>query len=129
MSVYIDADAVVRWERREFDLLEWLKGRGAEAVGIPATVWQQLHYGALAWSPERSAKRRRFLEAIRQLPVVPFTRAHAECAAELAAALKHEQIGFSDSQIAAAALTDGAELLTFNQEHFGRVPGLKLARL
>ncbi len=53
MSIYIDADALVRWERGRFDL--------------------------------------------------PF-------------------------QIAATALVDGAELLTFNTEHFGRVPGLRLAK-
>jgi predicted nucleic acid-binding protein len=48
-------------------------------------------------------------------------------AAKLAAELRVREIGFADFQIAAAALEDGAELLTFNREHFSRVPGLKLA--
>ena len=59
--------------------------------------------------------------------VAAFSRAHAVRAALLAAELKLSQIGFADFQIAAQALVDDAQLLTFNQAHFGRVPGLKLA--
>ena len=73
-------------------------------MAFPATVWQQLQFGTFAWSPERAAKRRRFLAAINRLPVVAFSRAHAERAAELAAELKLQQIGFADFQIAASAL-------------------------
>ena len=43
--------------------------------------------------------------------------------------LKHQQIGFADFHIAASALEDGAELLSFNHAYFGRVPGLKLAQI
>ncbi len=127
MSIYIDADAFVRWERGEFDLPGWLSAKGEEPMAFPATVWQQLQYGTFAWSPERAAKRRRFLAALDRLPVVAFSRAHAQRAAELAAELKLQQIGFADFQIAASAFEDGAELLIFNREHFGRVQGLKLA--
>jgi predicted nucleic acid-binding protein len=98
-------------------------------MAFPATVWQQLQFGAFAWSPERAAKRQKFLAALDRLPVVAFSRAHAKRAAELAAELKAYQIGFADFQIAASAVVDGAELLTFNREHFGRVRGLKLAKV
>ena len=60
---------------------------------------------------------------------MPFSNRHAERAAQLAAELKLEAIGFADFQIAATALVDGAELLTFNREHFSRVPGLILAEV
>ena len=83
MSIYIDADAVVLWEKGEFDLLGWLSRQGDVPMAFPATVWQQLHFGVFGWSHERAAKRRRFLESISPLPVVPFSRAHAERAAEL----------------------------------------------
>jgi predicted nucleic acid-binding protein len=35
--------------------------------------------------------------------------------------------GLADCQIAAVAIEDGAQLLTFNRRHFERVPGLRLA--
>lgn len=128
MSTYIDADAFVRWEKGEFDLVAWLEARPEIEVGFPATVWQQLNFGVFAWEPRRAAKRARFLGTVGAVAAVAdFTRAHAERAAQLAADLKLEQIGFADFQIAATALVDGAELLTFNREHFTRVAGLKLA--
>jgi predicted nucleic acid-binding protein len=129
MSIYIDADAIVRWEKGDFNLPKWLSARGGETMAIPATVWQQLQFGVFAWAPERATKRRRFLEAIGQLPVIPFSRDHAQRAASLAAEMKLQQIGFADFQIAAAALEDDAVLLTFNRDHFSRVPGLRLAAI
>ena len=129
MSIYIDADAIVRWEKGDFDLPAWLTLQRGETMAIPATVWQQLQFGVFAWNPDRATKRKRFLEAIGQLPVISFSRAHAERAASLAAELKLQQIGFADFQIAAAALEDDAMLLTFNREHFKRVPKLRLAAI
>src|SRR5687767_1516279 len=128
MSIYIDADAVVRWEKGAFDLPAWLSAQRGDTMAIPATVWQQLQYGVFAWAPDRASKRKRFLDAIGALPVVPFSRGHAERAALLAAELKLQQIGFADFQIAAAALEDNAVLLTLNSNHFARVPGLRLAQ-
>jgi len=127
MSIYIDADAFARWERGEFDLLAWLEARGDEPAAFPATVWQQLVFGVFAWKPDRAAKRTRSLLLLGGLAVAPFSRNHAVRAAQLAAEMKLETIGFADFQIAATALVDGAELLTFNREHFTRVQGLVLA--
>jgi predicted nucleic acid-binding protein len=127
VSTYIDADAFVRWEKGEFDLPAWVEAEGDELAAIPATVWQQLLFGVFAWAPDRAAKRSRFLVLAGNLPIIPFARVHAVRAARLAAELKLQTIGFADLQIAATALEDGAELLTFNREHFKRVPGLKLA--
>lgn len=128
MSIYIDSDAFVRWEKGEFDLPKWLFNHGDEQVLIAATVWQQLNYGTFFWIEPRAAKRAKFLRLIGEIAeIAPFTKAHAERAAEIAASLRTNQIGFADFQIAAMALVDEAELLTFNREHFSRVPGLKLA--
>ncbi len=130
MSIYIDADAFARWEKGEFDLLAWIEENSPDTpVAFPATVWQQVVFGAFAWQPERAAKRMRSLLILGDLPVVPFLGGHALRAARLAAELKLQSIGFADFQIAATALEDGAELLTFNVEHFSRVPGLKLAKV
>lgn len=128
MSIYIDADVFIRWEKGEFDLPAWLLTHSDEEVKLPATVWQQLSFGIFAWAKERAEKRALFLDTVGEVAsVVPFSKKHAERAAELSAILKREEIGFADFQIAASALVDGAELLTFNRQHFRRVPGLKLS--
>jgi hypothetical protein len=64
VSIYIDADAFVRWEKGEFDLPAWLEAQGEEPGAFPATVWQQLLYGVFAWPPDRAAKRSRHLAMI-----------------------------------------------------------------
>ena len=130
MSVLIDANVFVAWERGKFDLVAWLGSRDpAEFFAFPATVWQELQFGKFAWEQSRAIKRRRFLATVEHLAVVPFDRRHAERAAQLAAALKLETIGFANLQIAATAIEERSELLTFNTAHFGRVPGLRLARI
>lgn len=127
MSAYIDANAFIQWEKGEFDLPAWAEtNSGAEQPLFPATVWQQLNYGVYAWPADRAAKRSRFLAEIRA-SVVSFRRVHAVRAAQLEAELRREGIGLADCQIAAMAIEDGAELLTFNRKHFERVPGLRLA--
>jgi predicted nucleic acid-binding protein len=127
MSTYIDSDAFIQWEKGAFDLLTWLEQHLDEPVAFPPTVWQQLVFGIFAWEPARAAKRSRSLVLLGSVPVVDFQRTHAVRAAQLAVELKRQPIGFADCQIAANALVDGAQLLTFNTAHFGRVPGLKLS--
>jgi predicted nucleic acid-binding protein len=130
MSIYIDADAFVLWEKGEFDLPAWLMTRADQRVMFPAAVWQQLSFEVFDWARNRAQKRAAFLNTIGAVAeVAEFSRPHAERAAELAPALKRQQIGFADFQIAASALEDDAELLTFNHAHFGRLPGLKLAQI
>jgi predicted nucleic acid-binding protein len=99
------------------------------AGSFPPTVWQQLQFGKFAWEKPRADKRARFLAAVAAIPVTEFRKIHAERAARLAAKLKLQTIGVADFQIAACALEDNAELLTFNTKHFQRVPGLRLAEI
>lgn len=129
MSVYIDADAFAAWEKGQFDLPRWVASRPDEAVAFPPTVWQQLQFGKFAWEKPRADKRARFLDAVSAIPVTEFRKVHAERAARLAAELKLQTIGVADFQIAACALEDNAELLTFNTKHFQRVPGLRLSKI
>ena len=98
MSIYIDADALAKWEKGDFDLRSWLRHRGEEPAAFPATVWQQLLYGVFAWEPARAAKRMRSLVLAGGLPVVAFSRVHAQRAARLASELKESNIGFADFQ-------------------------------
>ena len=128
MSIYVDADVFIAWEKGDFDLLDWLERRLDEPVAFPPTVWQQLVFGTYAWDRPRAQKWQRHLRQF-GARVSNFSRKHAQRAAQIAADLKNEPIGFADCQIAACALQDDAELLTFNTGHFRRVPGLRLAEL
>lgn len=126
MNIYIDADAFANWEKGNYDLPDWIQRHHPDdTFFFPATVWQQLLYGQFAWETPRAQKRARYLQLI-GLPVAPFARAHAERAAQLAAELKLQTIGFADFQIAATALVDGAAVVSFNTTHFNRVPDLKV---
>lgn len=130
MGSYVDADVFVRWEKGEFDLPGWMEKHlgDDEPALFPATVWQQLHYGIYAWEAKRASKRSRFLRMLRA-SVVPFGRRHAVRAAQLAAELKAENIGVADFQVAATVMEEGGELLTFNRDHFERLPALRLVDL
>ena len=126
MSIYVDADIVVAWERGDLDLPLWIQENHPDDTLIfPPTVWQQLLFGQFAWVGARAQKRARYLQAF-GLPVSNFSASHASRAAQLTAELKHRTIGFADFQIAACALVDSADLLTFNREHFTRVSGLRV---
>jgi predicted nucleic acid-binding protein len=128
VNIYIDADAIANWERGSFDLPGWIAREHPDDIfWFPPTVLQQLLYGQFAWTPPRAQKRTRFLKTL-DLPVSIFAAQQATRAAQLAADLKMQTIGFADFQIAACAIEDNAELLTFNTEHFSRVPGLRLAK-
>jgi predicted nucleic acid-binding protein len=124
VNIYVDADAIANWEKGKYDLPAWIEeNHPDDMLFFPPTVWQQLLYGQFAWEQPRAQKRARYVQTI-GLPVSVFSRAHAERAAELSAQLKLQTIGFADFQIAACALVDGAHLISFNEAHFNRVPGL-----
>jgi predicted nucleic acid-binding protein len=127
VNIFIDADVFIRFEKGEFDLVAWLEDRPTDNVAFPATVWQQLLYGVHAWDPSRARKRLNSLQEL-GLPVCSFARRHASLAAQIAAELRTEGIGFSDCQIAATVIAEGGDLLTFNSRHFSRVRGLRLAQ-
>lgn len=63
-----------------------------------------------------------------ELPTLEWTIGAAEQYAVLAAEQKRagNPIGCMDTQIAAHALAEGLILVTNNERHFGRIPGLRL---
>lgn len=129
MNVHIDANAIIEWEKGKFDLPAWIADHHpTDTLKFSAAAWQELVYGAFAWEPARAQKRWRFLNLLR-LSVCPYARRQAERAARIAAHLKGMPIGFADCQVAASAIEDDATLLSFNHEHFSRVPGLRLAKV
>lgn len=64
------------------------------------------------------------------LPVVPYTEVtaleHARLWAELESSGR--MIGYYDLIVAATALENGIAVATFNQRHFGQVPGLDVVQ-
>jgi predicted nucleic acid-binding protein len=123
----IDADAFVRIERGLFDFDAWIENHPQAHPVFTSTIWQQLSFGIHAWEPSRSRKRESALKDL-GLPVLGFTRRHADRAAIIQSQLRNSPIGFADTQIAAVAVEEGAELLTFNISEFSRVPGLRFAK-
>ncbi len=127
MNVHLDANVVVQWEKQRFDLPGWLAHHHPnDEVRFSAAAWQELMYGVFAWDPARAQKRLRHLDML-GVSVRTYAEKQATWAARIAAELKHSPIGFSDCQVAAAALEDDALLVSFNTEHFSRVAGLRLA--
>jgi predicted nucleic acid-binding protein len=127
VNLHLDANAVIEWERGRFDLPTWIvQNHPNDELRFSAAAWQELMYGAYAWEPARAQKRVRFLRLL-GVSVRTYAERQADRAARIAAELKDSPIGFSDCQVAATALEDNAALLTFNREHFSRVPGLRLA--
>lgn len=128
MNVHLDANAVVEWEKGNFDLPAWVEQHPNDDLKFSPAAWQELMFGVFAWEPARAQKRLRYLNMLRlRLSVSPFAGRQADRAARVAEELKSERIGFADCQVAASALEDDAELLSFNTDHFSGVPGLRLA--
>ena len=69
-------------------------------------------------------------EVLPRFKVIPLAREEAERASEVNAALIKQNLRLShrDALIAGTALAHDLPLLTENEEHFRRVPGLKLAK-
>jgi predicted nucleic acid-binding protein len=99
-----------------------------EAQFTSSVTLGELYYGA-----HRSTHAAVLLERIEavipvDLPVLPFdataARRYGEIRAELEGA--GTPIGNADTQIAAIALTHGLKVVTGNERHFRRVPGLEV---
>lgn len=105
----------------------WLR-TPSEDVAICTVVAAELWHGA--WGSDdpvgTAATVARFLAPYQMLP---FDLASAELYGELAASLQKQgrPIGVADTMIAAIARSNDLTLVTHNQRHFKRVPGLRLS--
>ncbi len=89
--------------------------------------------GELLYGARRSGRSAALLERIRavvprDLPVLPFDAAAAERYGGIRAELEARgtPIGDADSRIAAIALARGLRVVSGNERHFRRVPGLEV---
>jgi predicted nucleic acid-binding protein len=128
MAVLIDSSVFIGIERRGLLLDELVALVPDEPVALASVSVSELLFGVeRANTPERRARRERFVEAILSIvPVLPFgiaeARMHAPVWAGLAAS--GQMIGAHDLLIAVTALVQGYDVLTDNVREFGRVPGL-----
>jgi tRNA(fMet)-specific endonuclease VapC len=89
--------------------------------------------GELLYGAHRSSRTAALLERIEEtllpeLPVIPFDAAAARRYGEIRAELERRgtPIGDADTRVAAIALSRGLRVVTGNERHFRRVPGLEI---
>lgn len=118
-------------------VIDALRGTGAHLPGLrEALRRRRLHVTAitrmeLAVGIESPADERLVRRFLRPVGVLPFDDRAAQEAGRVRRALRArgEDIGFADCCIAGIVLARDASLMTTNERHFGRVPGLRLAPL
>ena len=129
MAIIIDADVIIRGERSEFDLSDWLASNPDEEFEIAAITIAELWHGVERANGIQRHRREKYLRtAIESLQIIAYTEEtayhHARIWAELAATGKI--IGLYDLIVAATALERGSAGATFNKKHFSTVAGLKV---
>ena len=137
MGVIIDSSVLIAGERRRdsvWEILERIQavcGRTVSALSV-ATAVEQTHGIYRAKSDAEHLRRKNFIEEIFQaLAVYPLTFD----VARLAGRIHGEQMGqgvsidFPDLIIGATALHLGFDVVTLNEKHFQKIPGLKIVTL
>lgn len=125
----VDTDIASFFLKRLFPPLQ-LRMRGAMEAGevaLSVVTRAELRYGQCLM--EANDRRSRLIDAfLEEMPTLDWTPVVADCYAHLAAAQKRsgQPIGILDTQIAAHALAENLILVTNNERHYGRVPGLRV---
>jgi tRNA(fMet)-specific endonuclease VapC len=122
VGLILDTCVLIREEREEFKLAEWLRTRPPEPVGISAITYSELRFGIEAEkNPVRARRRRRwFSKSLRRLEIVPFDSRVALIHARLWATLAEsgQMIGPHDLIVAATAVYREWSVVTFNAREF-----------
>jgi len=132
VGLLIDTSALVAMERGLVSWADVSDVAGDEPLALPALVLAELLAGVhLADTSERASARRAKVDALtRRIPVVPFGPGAAEPWARSFAALRREGrlVPSNDLAVAATALEleFGVLVGPGGEEHFGRVPGLRV---
>ena len=122
----LDTDSVSFALRGHGRVAEVLARRAPSEVCVSAISAAELRFGAAKRGSRKiHAALRSFFAAVQ---VMPFDSSAADQFGEVAAALSGAgaPIGQMDTLIASHALSLGATLVSNNQKHFSKVPGLKL---
>jgi tRNA(fMet)-specific endonuclease VapC len=125
----VDTDIASFFLKRLFPPLQIRMRSAMEAgeVALSVVTRAELRYGQCLM--EANDRRSRLIDAfLEEMPTLDWTPAMADSYARLAAAQKRsgQPIGILDTQIAAHALAENLILVTNNERHHGRVPGLRV---
>ncbi len=131
MAIILDADVLIRDERRTFNLKQWVASLPDEQFQIAAItvaeLWHGVERASEIFRSEREDYVRKTIGLVRILPYTENTAfEHARVWAELEASGK--MIGYYDLIVAATALEHGSAVATFNEKHFVPVRGLKVIK-
>jgi tRNA(fMet)-specific endonuclease VapC len=115
-------------------LIAYLKGREPSASAVEKTIKERICYVTaltvyeLLFGVARAKKEIGEEALLGMMTILPFSDAAARQAANLHDDLirQNQDIGVKDVLIAAICLEHGMSLLTINQNHFSRVPGLNV---
>jgi len=127
MAIILDADVIIRGEKRSFALKSWLAAQPDEQFEVAAITVAELWHGVERATLAHKPRRLQYLQAmLAVLPVRPYTEQTAYEHARLWAALEAagKMVGYYDLIVAATALECGSQVATFNRRHFESVPGL-----
>lgn len=127
IAYLVDTDIASYFLKRMFPPLQ-VRMRAAMVawkVAISVITRAELRYGQCLM--EAGDKRSRLVDAfLEEIPAFDWTPAAADQSARLTATQKRngQPIGILDTQIAAHALAESLVLVTNNERHHGRIPGL-----
>lgn len=128
MQYMLDTDICIYLLNRKAPAAERrLAGLQPGAVVISAISAAELHFG-VAKSRQRERNAQALAELLKYLPLIAFDADAAAAYGQLRQILEQAgtPIGPFDTQIAAHARSLGLILVTNNEKHFGRVPGLRV---
>lgn len=137
LGVVLDSSTIITAERRKLPVPQLIEAIQAAHGEIelslsPVTLAELVHGIYRAKNPEASRRRRAYIEELADLvPVHPVTRQTAFLVGQIQGqeAAKGNVLPLNDLLIAAAAIEQGYAVLTENQRHFHKIPGLTVLTL
>ena len=137
LGLVLDSSAVISAERNKQPIPAFieaiLRRHGELDLSLsPVTVAELVHGIYRAKTPLDAQRRREYIEELVSLvPVHPATKETAWLAGQIEGqeAAKGNVLPFNDLLIAAAAIEQGCAVLTLNQRHFQKIPGLTVVLL
>ncbi len=127
MIYLLDTDTCVFWLRGQHSVRERLQAVGPEAIAISIVTLAELRYGAEC-SERPGSNHAAIDDFVAALSIVGIDMETARAFAEIKAELRRSRALIEDLDllIAATGFAHDLTLVTNNQDHFGRVAGLRL---